>query len=301
MPPRLAYGLPDTTSADPGLFGPNSVTWRVHADPAIGIGGLRAILLQAMHPGAMVAAAGSSDYRSDPWGRLARTAEYIAAITYGTTAEAQRAAAAVRAVHRHLGLDRPEWLLWVHAAFVESLLDSYRRSGAPMTAAQADAYVREQVRAAELVGLSADMVFDDVAGLDAYIADVNPTLMATDEAVDFVRFALVPPMPTKVRWLTPAAPGWATLMATAVALLPARVRSDLIAALTSAGVPVAGSLLAPAGRWLVGTKLADVQATITLRGFRLALARLPESAREGPHLRAAKERLHLGPAAAETS
>lgn len=291
MPPRLAYGDPDTDSTDPGLFGPDSVSWRVHSDPAIGIGGLRAILLQAMHPGAMTAAAKTSDYRRDPWGRLARTAEYIGVITYGTTAEAERAAASVRAVHAHLKLDRPDWLLWVHAAFVESLLDAYRRSGAPLTSAEADQYVDEQREAARLIGLDPDDVFADVASLKAYVAAEEPHLRATPEAVDFVRFALVPPMPTKVRWLTPAAPGWATLMGAALALLPGNVRGELIAGLSEQGVPLAGGVLAPAGRFLASNRLADIQATLTLRGLRLALARVPESAREGPHLKAARERL----------
>ena len=293
MPPRLTYGEPATDSADPGLFGPESMSWRVHSDPAIGVGGLRAILLQAMHPGAMTAAAQTSDYRRDPWGRLARTAEYIGVITYGTTAEAERAAASVRAVHSHLKLDRPDWLLWVHAAFVESLLDSYRRSGAPLTPAEADQYVDEQREAARLIGLNPDDVFADVASLKAYVATEEPHLRATPEAIDFVRFTLVPPMPAKVRWLTPAAPGWATLMGTALALLPRHIRGELIAALSEQGVPLAGGALAPAGRFLAGNRLADLQATVTLRGLRLALARVPDSAREGPHLKAARERLGL--------
>jgi uncharacterized protein (DUF2236 family) len=292
--PALAYGTPDVTSDDPGLFGPGSVSWRVHADPVIGVGGLRAILLQTMLPGPMVAAATASDYRRDPWGRLARTAEYIGAITYGTTAEAEHAAAMVRALHARLGLDDPEWLLWVHAGFVDSLLDCHQRSGAPMTAAEADQYVAEQVAAAELVGLDPAGVFDDVAGLRDYLRMVQPTLVATEQAVDFVRFALVPPMPTKVRWLTPAAPGWTTLMSTAFALLPARVRGALAQGLASEGVPLLGGLLGPAGRFVAAGPLIDVQATMTLRTMRLSLSRVPASVREGPHLKAARERLGLG-------
>lgn len=292
--PALAYGDPDSTSADPGLFGPDSVTWRIHADPAIGVGGLRAILLQTMLPGPMVAAAESSDYRRDPWGRLFRTAEYIGAITYGTSEEAERAAAMVRRLHARLGLDDPDWLLWVHAAFVDSLLGAYRRSGAPLAPGDADAYVREQVAAAELVGLSADAVFDDEAGLRAYMAGVEPQLRATAEAVDFVRFAFVPPMPTTVRWLTPAAGGWAAIIACAFGLLPRRVRGDLGRELASAGVPMIGAALAPAGRLLAAAPLADWQATLALRSLRVSLGRLPDSMREGPHLRAARTRLALG-------
>jgi uncharacterized protein (DUF2236 family) len=291
--PELAYGQPDTTSSDPGLFGPASISWRVHSDPVIGVGGVRAILLQTMLPGPMIAAAESSDYRRDPWGRLARTAEYIGAITYGTTDEAERAAGMVRRLHQRLGLDDPEWLLWVHAGFVDSLLGCYRRSGAPMSAAEADQYVAEQRIAAELVGLNPADVFADVASLKMYLLEVEPSLIATDEAVDFVRFALVPPMPTKVRWLTPAAPGWATIVSTAFALLPARVRGALAAGLSSSGVPLVGGIFAPAGRLVAAGPMLDLQATVTLRTMRTALARLPQAVREGPHLSAARQRLDL--------
>src|ERR1700712_3396431 len=87
-------------AADPGIYGPGSVTWRVHADPLLGLGGLRALYLQAIHPLAMAGVAAHSDFRADPWGRLFRTAQYIGTVTYGTTLEARRAAARVRGVHR---------------------------------------------------------------------------------------------------------------------------------------------------------------------------------------------------------
>ncbi|MFI0432551.1 MAG: oxygenase MpaB family protein [Candidatus Nanopelagicales bacterium] len=291
--PALTYGEPETTSTDPGLFGPDSVTWRIHADPATGVGGLRAILLQTMLPGPMVAAASSSGYRRDPWGRLVRTAEYIGATTYGTAEEAHRAGAAVRQLHGRLGLDDPDWLLWVHAAFVDSLLGAYRRSGARLRPGDADAYVREQVVAAELVGLPAERVFADEAGLRGYLADVSPQLRATDEAVDFIRFAFVPPMPTTVRWLTPAAGGWAALVACAFGLLPRAVRSELARGLAAAGVPLLGPALAPAGQLMAAAPVADWQATLALRSLRAGLGRLPDSVREGPHLRAARTRLAL--------
>src|SRR5512140_3270038 len=87
---------------DPGLFGPDSVTWRVHADPLMGVAGLRALLLQALHPVAMDAVDQHSDFRDDPWGRLARTAEYIGVTTYGTTSAAMLAGSRVRAVHARI-------------------------------------------------------------------------------------------------------------------------------------------------------------------------------------------------------
>src|SRR5689334_923015 len=91
---------PSNTDPDAGLFGPDSVTWRVHVDPVLGLGGLQALLLQAVHPLAMAGVAGHSQFRSDPWGRLFRTAHYVGTVTYGTTQEALRVAARVRGVHR---------------------------------------------------------------------------------------------------------------------------------------------------------------------------------------------------------
>src|SRR6516164_819149 len=84
---------------DPGLFGPGSVAWRIHADPVMLIGGLRALLVQALEPRAMAAVDQHSRFREDPWGRLARTTNYVVSTTYGTTADAEEAAAHVRHVH----------------------------------------------------------------------------------------------------------------------------------------------------------------------------------------------------------
>ena len=69
---------------DSGLFGPESVTWRVHGHPSTLIGGMRALLVQALHPLAMAGVAEHSDYRTDPWGRLRRTSEFVMVATYGT-------------------------------------------------------------------------------------------------------------------------------------------------------------------------------------------------------------------------
>src|SRR5256885_8630678 len=113
------------TSGDPGLFGPDSVTWRVHAAPSMLIGGLRALLVQALHPLAMAGVHQHSDYRDNPWGRLRRTSEYVLITTYGDTETAARAGAVVRAVHRRISgvdpvtgrayrADDPELLAWIH-------------------------------------------------------------------------------------------------------------------------------------------------------------------------------------------
>src|SRR5262245_33753204 len=124
-------------TGDAGLFGPDSVVWRVHADPVMLVGGLRALLVQALEPRAMAAVDQHSKFREDPWGRLERTTRFVLATTYGDTAAAESAAATVRGVHARIhGVDQitsqeysardPDLLLWIHAVEVESFVLAYR-------------------------------------------------------------------------------------------------------------------------------------------------------------------------------
>lgn len=276
------------SSADEGLFGPDSITWRLHADPVLVLGGMRALLLQALHPRAMAGVATHSGFRTDPWGRLRRTAEYVGITTYGSTAEAERAGARVRGVHRRLTatdpatgepfrIDDPELLVWIHACEVDSFLSTIRRAGAPITDDQADRYLAEQRRSAELVGLGPDEVPGNRAELAAYFRRMRPELRATRDALDAARFVVVPPMPAWVRMGTPARPAWAALAGLAFALLPAWARRAY-------GIPAV-----PAG---------ELTTTLALRGLRTALLLIPESVREGPAIKAAKLRL-AGPVGAD--
>ena len=101
------------TGGDPGLFGPDSVTWRVHRDPLMGIAGLRALFMHALHPLAMAAVdAHAYDEDWDPWLRLSRTAIYIGVTTFGTASDAMLAGSRVRAVHARITGSAPlacEW------------------------------------------------------------------------------------------------------------------------------------------------------------------------------------------------
>ena len=115
------------------LFAPDSVTWRIHSDPSMAVGGVRALLEQALHPGAMDGVAKNSNFREDAWGRLQRTGDYVATITFAPKDEAEALSARVRAVHTKLGLDDPHLLLWVHMALVDSFLDVAVRSGLKLT------------------------------------------------------------------------------------------------------------------------------------------------------------------------
>jgi uncharacterized protein (DUF2236 family) len=253
---------------DPGLFGPGSVTWRVHGHPIAWLGGLRALYLQALHPEALDGVFTNSDYRDDPWGRLIRTARYVGVTTFGATAAAQEAGDRVRAVHTRLGIDDPFLLRWVHTCEVDSFLDVHRRA-VGVTETEATAYLTEQHRAAALVGLDDDgpQTADE---LEAYFAVMAPELEAGPETRQIARFLLLPPMPWRVRLLTPALPGWAAVSALAFRTLPGWARRLY-------GVP---SL--PGG---------DLTVTFALRSLRVGVDRLPAGLREGPELRAARERI----------
>ncbi|MDX3228125.1 oxygenase MpaB family protein [Streptomyces sp. ME19-01-6] len=193
------------SAGDPGLYGPDSVTWQTHGDPMMWIAGVRALYLQALHPLAVRGVIQNSDFRKDAWGRLLRTARFVATTTYGTTEEAERAGARVRGIHRRLTVtdpgtgarhrvDDPDLLLWVHCAEIDSYLRVARRSGLPLTAAQADAYVDENRVSARLVGLDPDGVPADTAELAAYFEKVRPALAHTPEAGEVDAFLRKPPV-----------------------------------------------------------------------------------------------------------
>ncbi|HEY9327764.1 MAG TPA: oxygenase MpaB family protein [Streptomyces sp.] len=193
------------TEPDPGLFGPASVTWQLHGDPMMWVAGVRALYLQALHPRAVRGVMQNSDFREDAWGRLMRTAGFVGTITYGTTDAAEQAGARVRKIHRLLkatdpltgetyGVDEPELLLWVHCAEVDSYLQVERRSGYPLTDAQADRYVDEHRTGARLVGLDPDGVPATAAQLAAYFEQVRPRLASSPEALDVDHFLRRPPV-----------------------------------------------------------------------------------------------------------
>jgi uncharacterized protein (DUF2236 family) len=266
---------------DEGLFGPQSVTWRVHADPILWVGGLRSLLLQALHPVAMAGVAQHSAFRRDAWGRLLRTARFVGVTTYGTTADARAAGALVRRVHaglagvepltgREYTVEDTDLLRWVHCCLVDSFLSTYQRSGGGLTEAEADRYVAEQTRMAPLVGLPESEVPASVDALAAYFDGVQPELRASDDAFAAARLVLWPPIPLRLQLLTPARPAWTAISSLAFASLPRWARKLYR---------------------LPGLPLVDQAATASLRTLAPTLHQLPAAYREGPHLRAARERL----------
>lgn len=217
---------------DRGLFGPGTVTWKVHAHPAMLIGGLRALIIQSLHPLAMAGVMQHSDFRAKPLDRLRRTAQYVATTTYGDTATAEAAAAHVRHVHtfihgidpvtgRRYSAEDPETLLWVHCVEVHSFLAAYRAYGGRLSAADQDRYLAESARVAALLGVDPDAVPASVAAMREYFAAMRPSLcvsLAAKEAIDFVA------SPPVTRDLLPYAAALRVVSTAAVGLVPRDLR-----------------------------------------------------------------------------
>jgi uncharacterized protein (DUF2236 family) len=189
--------------ADDGLFGPHSVVWRVNRDRSFPVAGIRSLMIQALHPLAMAGVAEHSNWRQDPYGRLAATSSYLLTTTYGDKASAQAAGAWVRKIHTHVrGVDPetglpysaedPALLLWVHAGMVDSIITVVQRYGRTLDAAGADRYVAEMVPFAELVGVPATDIPATVQSLREYIESVE-LRQATPAARDAIRVVLDPP------------------------------------------------------------------------------------------------------------
>lgn len=254
---------------DLGYYGPGSVTWRIHGEPVAMVGGLRALLLQALHPQAMELLAQRSNFRDDPWQRLHSTVGYVGTVSFAARAEVDAAAARVRAVHRALGVDDPDQLAWVHLCLVDSFLVTARAAGLRLAPADADRYVTEQSLAASLVGVPAKRVPHTVAELADAITAIRPELRCIPAAREAARVVLAPPMPVPARYAVPARVGWTTVATLALGLLP-RWAARLYRM--------------PA---LPGRTMATAAGLHALRG---AVRALPVRYREGPRYREAKER-----------
>jgi uncharacterized protein (DUF2236 family) len=232
------------------------------------VGGLRALLLQSLHPLAMAAVGGHSGYRGDPWGRLQRTSTFLAETTFGTAEHAQAAVDRVRAIHDRVRgraedgtpyrASDPHLLEWVHIAEVDSFLRAYRRYGAsPLDHDAEDGYVADAARIAAALGVVDPPTTR--AELAERLAAYRPELRGTDAARDTARFLLLtPPLPLAAR------PPYAVLAASAVALLPRWARRPLrlpyLPLVERTGITVAGHGLVRTIRWAM-TPPRDVSAT----------------------------------------
>lgn len=272
---------------DLGLFGPGSVTWKVHEEPVLLVAGLRSLYLQALHPRTMAGVAQNSNFKTDSWGRLVRTSTYVATTVYGTTGQAEAAGRRLRRMHARLHahdpftgerfrVDDPALLRWVHVTEVESFVSTAQRAGLPLTGAEVDTYYTEQRRVAALAGLDPATVPGSADEVAAYYREVLPDLRLTRDAAETALFLTAPPVPWKVNFplrislnLGPARLAYFGLAGTAFGLLPQWARRRY------------GGL---------GLPTTDLSAQLSVRTLRLALGAVPRRFVEGPIYQAAKAR-----------
>ena len=235
------YGQP---AGDPGLVSWCSPAQQVHADlPAMLCGGFAALLLQTLHPGAMAGVAEHSNYRGDPYGRLRRTASFIAVTTYGSTMEAMRSVARVRAIHKRVrgmrpdGLpysaDDPTLLRWVHTTEAWSFLRAMQEFGPEQLPVDScDRYFADTAPIAERLG--ATDIPRSAAEAEAFLEGIRAELRYDAQAREAVHFLLEGPRRSRaetagVRFLFQCAitllPAWARELLELPALDAARLRA----------------------------------------------------------------------------
>jgi len=242
------------------------------------VAGLRALYLQALHPAVMMGTWQHTSF-ADPaqaWGRFIRTTEFVRVRTFGTRAEVEQAGRRIRKIHsaltavdeqgREFRLDEPELLLWVHCGEIASYADIARRSGVQVCAAELDAFVDEQRRGAEVVGLDPAAVPASMADLDDYYAGIRPHLHITPEARQALRRSFTPQMPAELRALRLVLP---PLNALAFASLPRWARRMY-------GCP--------------GIPLTDAATNVALRAAYESSARMPRQVLYLPVAVAARRR-----------
>ena len=235
----------------------------VHGDASMFIGGLRALLLQSLHPLAMAGVANYSDYRKDPWGRLQRTADFLAATSFGPANEAQRIVERVKAVHlkvngvasdgRTYSATDPHLLKWVHIAEIDSFLYTYQKfSKAPLDQEGRDGYVKDAAFVARSVGVIDPP--ETEAEMREMINSYRPELKSTRESRDATKYLLFkPPLPGAAKiayWL---------LMVATVSTLPAWTRIPLrvgyLPIIEQVVFRPLGYLMTSAIRWITSTPM----------------------------------------------
>jgi len=205
----------------PGWFTPDDPIWTVHGSVATFLGGIRSLLLQALHPLALAGVDRHSSYREDPFGRLQRTGAFIAATTYGSADLAEQTVRAVRSMHtrvrgtapdgRAYSAQDPDLLLWVHIALTDSMLRAYLDFGRD-GAIDPDGYVADMAVVARAMGVTDPPT--SRAGLDSALLAFGPDLRVDDDVRRTHRFILDAPLPISLK------PGYRVLARAAWDSLP---------------------------------------------------------------------------------
>ena len=199
---------------DAGFFGPGSAVWAVNGALPTLVAGIRALLLQTLHPGAMAGVHDHSRYRDDPLGRLDGTIRWVATTTFGDRRQATEASAFVSRLHERVrgtytdaagtthayAASDQDLLRWVHDAFTEAFLGAHERFGRAIPGGP-DAYVREWAQAGRLMGVEDPPT--SVAGLHAELAEYLRGAKVDERVAAAVRFIRRPGLPGLTGWLYP--------------------------------------------------------------------------------------------------
>ncbi|MCZ4324443.1 oxygenase MpaB family protein [Pseudomonas anguilliseptica] len=249
----------ENPKGDPGLFGPDSVSWQVHGDfTSMLIGGISALLLQALHPLALAGVWDHSNFREDLLGRLRRTGQFVSGTTYGSRTDADWLIDKVKTIHlkvvgtapdgRDYAASDPALLTWVHVAEVHSFLQAHLRYRNPqLSEADQDRYYAEIALIAERLG--ATQVPRSRAEVAAYLAAVRPELHCDERSLEILRILLNAPAPSAL-----AAPAAKLLMQAGIDLLPEWAQQMLGQQISQARSRIIHSgvhSLAPVLRWAV--------------------------------------------------
>ena len=239
---------------DPGLLGPDSVSWRVIGDAAAFVGGIRALLVQTAHAEVVAGVEQHSRYRDDPLGRLSRTSVYVTETTYGALPEVEAAVATVRIAHRPVrgrsergkaySAGNPAMAAWVHNVLTDSFLVAFQTYARhKLTASEADRFVEEQTQIGGL--LDADPLPTTASELATWIAE-HPAIAATEAQRHSVDFLRNPPLPLAVKF------GYRPLFNAALATLPASIGATVGLEAPPASVPI-GRFTVSSLRWALGS------------------------------------------------
>lgn len=219
---------------DEGYFGIGSATWAVHGGMPTLVAGVRALLMQALHPGAMAGVHDWSRYREDPLGRLAGTIQWLITVTFGDRELARQESTRVEGYHRRVtgtyidaqgrqvsySASDPDLKRWVHIVFTDAFLSCHELWGDPIPGGP-DQYVREWVTAGELLGVhDAPSSAGELRAAIDELADAG-VLMCDDRVRETVRFLRRPPLDRSVLLF------YRIFFAAAVASLPKRYRKML--------------------------------------------------------------------------
>ena len=237
-----AVGTPSPEAADRdeerlqhlGLFGPETVTWRIHSDPLIGLATLRSLALRVLNPEGLGSVFATARRVDDPWDRLTWTMRQLGVVSFGSSAEATTMAARLRGVLMQVGGvnsagdefrgDDPDLLLWTHCCQVASFVEVTRRGGLELTDAEHETYLREQVRMAAIWGLEPDLVPATRRDLTRYFRAVRPKLRMTAAGRAFIGSIITPTMPDLMTLTQRNRPAWAPVAGLAFGTLPSWAR-----------------------------------------------------------------------------